>query len=138
MKPFQSLAVLTLGSLLAACAAPPQEPVAVATPAPVEHAAPPMTKAKAKRYGHSHLAMAQGTYHCDLNRRVVVKSVSEDRSTAVLSWNQRNYRLKAVGTASGALRYEDNGSGLTWITVVGKSMLLDTRRGKQLANDCRV
>ena len=34
--------------------------------------------------------------------------------------------------------YAGEQSGLTWITVVGKSMLLDTKRGKQLANECRV
>ena len=38
----------------------------------------------------------------------------------------------------GALRFEDKASGLTWITITGKSMLLDTRQGRQLANDCRV
>ena len=38
----------------------------------------------------------------------------------------------------GALRYEDDASGLVWIVIVGKSMLLDTRQGKQLANDCTI
>jgi hypothetical protein len=45
--------------------------------------------------------------------------------------------MKAVNTQSGALRYEDGASGLVWIVITDKSMLLDTRQGKQLANECR-
>jgi hypothetical protein len=35
------------------------------------------------------------------------------------------------------MRFEDKVSGLAWITIVDKSLLLDTRSGQQLANDCR-
>ncbi|MEZ5651599.1 MAG: MliC family protein [Burkholderiaceae bacterium] len=137
MKPARTLAIATVVSLISACAAPsapPAEPAPqVKAPAPVS--APARTAQPRVR---SALSMASGTYRCDLNRSVVVRSVSDDRSRAVLNWNSRSYQMTAVNTASGALRYEDRGSGLTWITIVGKSMLLDTRNGKQLANDCKV
>ena len=45
--------------------------------------------------------------------------------------------MQLVATQTGALRLEDKASGLTWITIPGKSMLLDTKQGRQLANDCR-
>lgn len=78
-----------------------------------------------------------GHYKCELNRSVQVRHVEEDLKTAVVNWNRRDYTMKAVNTASGALRYEDGSSGLVWIVITGKSMLLDTRQGKQLANECR-
>ena len=84
------------------------------------------------------LAHPAGIYQCELNRRVQVRSVSADLQFATLNWDRKDYTLRAVGTRSGALRYEDNASGLVWLVIVGKSMLLDTKNGKQLANECKV
>jgi hypothetical protein len=46
--------------------------------------------------------------------------------------------MQAVGARSGALRYEDPKSGLVWLVIPSKSMLLDTKKGRQLANECKV
>lgn len=82
-------------------------------------------------------AFPSGVYRCDLGRSVHVRHVSDDMQSAVVHWNKKDYTLRAVNARSGALRYEDTVSGLVWLVIVGKSMLLDTRLGKQLANDCR-
>jgi hypothetical protein len=79
-----------------------------------------------------------GTYRCELERQVHVTQVSADGRSAVVRWNRRDYTLKVVEARTGALRYEDASSGLVWLVIVGKSMLLDTRAGKQLANECRI
>ncbi len=87
----------------------------------------------------SGLDFAAGNYRCDLNRTVKVLQVAADFTSAVLNWDKKEYRLTAKPTQSGALRYEDAaGSGLVWIVIHGKSMLLDTKAGRQLANDCKV
>lgn len=86
---------------------------------------------------HPDVRMAPGVYRCELNRQVHVRHISYDRRSAVLTWNRRDYQLEAVSTQSGAMRFEDRISGLAWISIVDKSLLLDTRTGKQLANDCR-
>lgn len=83
------------------------------------------------------IAHKAGLYKCELNRTVNVRHVEEDLRTAVIHWNKRDYTLRAVNTHSGALRYEDLASGLVWIVITGKSMLLDTKLGRQLANECR-
>lgn len=103
------------------------EPVAVAAPVYVAPIAPPPPLFSVKA----------GTYNCELDRQVIVHQVSASQDQAVLQWGKRNYEMKAVKTATGALRLENKDSGLTWITIVGKSMLLDTKRGRQLANECR-
>jgi hypothetical protein len=79
-----------------------------------------------------------GVYRCELNRSVYVREVSPDMQQAVVNWNKRDYTLRAVNARSGALRYEDAASGLVWLMILDKSMLLDTRQGKQLANECKV
>jgi hypothetical protein len=84
------------------------------------------------------LPFRAGTYRCELNRQVQVRDVAPDLGFAVLNWDRKDYTLRAVGTRSGALRYEDSASGLVWLVIVGKAMLLDTKRGQQLANECRV
>ncbi|MBN9429768.1 MAG: MliC family protein [Burkholderiales bacterium] len=78
-----------------------------------------------------------GVYRCELNRSVHVRQVSADLQSAVLNWNKKDYTLRAVNARTGALRYEDPKSGLVWLVIVGKSMLLDTKLGRQLANECK-
>lgn len=83
------------------------------------------------------LPFKAGIYRCELDRKVDVRSVATDLQSAVVQWDRREYTLRAVNTQSGALRYEDSESGLVWLVIVGKSMLLDTKAGRQLANECR-
>lgn len=84
------------------------------------------------------LVAGTGNYRCEMNRNVVVRQVSADKQTAVVQWEKKDYTLKAIDTRSGALRYEDRASGMTWIVIHNKAMLLDTKQGRQLANDCRI
>jgi len=84
------------------------------------------------------IAVKAGTYRCELGQRLEIRSISADQQTAVLQWRQRDYTLRAVDARSGALRYEDAASGLVWLMIHGKSMLLDTRQGQRLADACRV
>ncbi|MEZ5660241.1 MAG: hypothetical protein R3E83_17410 [Burkholderiaceae bacterium] len=81
-------------------------------------------------------AMRSGEYECDLSRRVELKEVDPDGLSATLHWQGRDYPMQAVRAATGALRLEDPQAGLVWLTILGKSILLDSRDGKQLANDC--
>jgi hypothetical protein len=78
-----------------------------------------------------------GAYRCELGRSVHVRQVSPDQRTAVLQWQRHDYTLHAVRAQSGALRYEDAESGLVWIVIHGKSMLLDSKAGQRLADACR-
>lgn len=114
-------AVVALGLAFSACAHAQDSGQAAASPAFNPHGIP----------------FAAGVYKCELNRSVHIRSVAPDMQSAVISWNKKDYVLKAVNALSGALRYEDAGSGLVWLIIVGKSMLLDIKHGKQLANECR-
>lgn len=119
-------------SLLFACAAaclPFGAGAQGADPSPQLHFRPPEHPVK--------LEFKPGTYRCELKREVHVTQVSDDGRSAVLRFNKKEYPVKAVEARTGALRYEDAASGLVWLVIVGKSMLLDTRKGEQLANECR-
>jgi len=55
----------------------------------------------------------------------------------VLKMNKSVYRLTPVPTESGAVRLEDEQTGAIWIQTWEKSMLLDSRRSKRLADECQ-
>jgi hypothetical protein len=53
-------------------------------------------------------------------------------------WRGRAYTMERVRTSTGAHRFEDQQSGLIWISIPAKAMLLDARRGAPVVNDCKV
>ena len=74
---------------------------------------------------------------CELGQRLsVIGDVIRD-NVIELGWHGQMYRMQRVGTSTGAHRFEDPVSGLIWISIPGKSMLLDGRRGEPVANECR-
>ena len=91
-----------------------------------------------RHLGHASLRMEPGLYRCELNRRVTVRRIADDGRSMVISWDGKDHALDAVEARTGALRYENSKQGLMWLTIVGKSMLLDTRKGQQLANECKL
>ncbi len=54
-----------------------------------------------------------------------------------LKMNKSIYRMAPVVTASGAVRLEDDSTGVVWIQTLEKSMLMDSRRSKRLADECQ-
>ncbi|HPA90177.1 MAG TPA: hypothetical protein PLP74_16775 [Quisquiliibacterium sp.] len=91
-----------------------------------------------RHLGHASLRMDAGLYRCELNRRVMVRRVADDGMSMVINWDGKDHTLDAVQARTGALRYENPKQGLMWLVIVGKSMLLDTRKGQQLANECKL
>jgi hypothetical protein len=46
-------------------------------------------------------------------------------------------RLTRVSTTTGANRFENRKTGLVWIGIPAKGILLDSKKGQQLANECK-
>lgn len=76
-------------------------------------------------------------FDCELGNKVsIYQNVSDDEHIA-LRWKKRLHRLTRVGTTTGAQRFENKLYGLIWIGIPAKSMLLDSKLNRQLANECR-
>ncbi len=99
----------------------------------------PLAALAATTAGHSAggLTLSPGVFKCELNKSVHVQKVSDDRTSAVLKWENRDYTMRAVNTNTGALRYEDSKTGMVWLMISGKSMLLNAKQGQRLADECR-
>lgn len=127
----------TDASMLQPMAAVPP-PEQLETPAAAEPAPAPLVPVRPESQPVVRLVAEPGLYRCELSRRVLVRRVEPDGGALVLNWQGRDYALKAVPARTGALRYESPRGELTWLVISGKSMLLDSKRGAQLANECRL
>lgn len=121
----------------------PSPPQSTALPAPAPVAVPlagpgePPAVATAEPEAVT-LALEAGLYRCELGRRVIVRRVAPDRQSMVINWRGQDTQLNAVLARTGALRFENPQTGYVWLVIVGKSMLLDARAGRTLANECRL
>jgi hypothetical protein len=76
-------------------------------------------------------------YNCELGNKVSIYESTSDDKHISLRWNKKTHELTRVGTTTGALRFENKDAGLVWINIPAKGMLLDSKKGQQLANDCK-
>lgn len=74
---------------------------------------------------------------CELGQRMAMRGDQAIDSVIELTWQGQRYNLQRVATSTGANRFEDSLSGLVWIGIPAKGMLLDARHGRPLANECR-
>jgi membrane-bound inhibitor of C-type lysozyme len=76
-------------------------------------------------------------YDCELGNKVTLYQNAGDESHVALRWKTRLHRLTRVATTTGAQRFENKHYGLIWIGIPAKAMLLDSKKNRQLANECR-
>lgn len=77
-----------------------------------------------------------GRIACELGQHV---SVTKDGSNAghfLISGNGFNFHMAPVGTSTGVVRLEDQKSGAVWLQIANKSMLMNQKQGKRLADEC--
>jgi len=76
-------------------------------------------------------------YNCALGDKVTIFSNAADEKHIALRWNKRLMRLTRVETSTGANRFENRRQGIVWIGIPAKGILLDSKKGQQLANECK-
>ena len=76
-------------------------------------------------------------YDCALGDKVTIFSNGADDKHIALRWNKRLLRLTRVDTTTGAHRFENRRQGMVWIGIPAKGILLDSKKGQQLANECK-
>lgn len=76
-------------------------------------------------------------YNCELGNKLTVFQNADDDKHIALAWKKRIHRLQRIETTTGANRFENRKYGLLWIGIPAKSILLDTKKGQQLANECK-
>ena len=76
-----------------------------------------------------------GTVDCELGAKVLVKPDSSP-GRFVLELGRLAFHMEPTLTTTGAVRLEDPVQSVVWLQLGNKSMLLNTRLGKRLADAC--
>jgi hypothetical protein len=140
-----SAAALILCAALPALAqTPPAKPVAAKPAAKPAAKAPQSKKAAAEpvltEADEAQLAAAErtylGDYACEFKQSVRIDKHSKAAGYVTVAWQKMFITMKPVISPTGALRLEDVTGRTLMIQIANKSMLLDTKIGQRLLDDC--
>jgi hypothetical protein len=77
-----------------------------------------------------------GNIPCELATRVSVTANPHSAGRFILELAKEKHYMEPVLTSTGAVRLEDAKSGAVWLQLSNKSMLMNQKQGKRLADDC--
>jgi hypothetical protein len=101
---------------------------AVAAQAPV-----PQVQAAAPEVGEVHT----GRMVCELGNSVTVTPDPQQPSRFVVQMKKYTYLMTPVETTTGAVRLEDAQAGAMWLQLPNKSMLMNSKLGQRMADECQ-
>jgi hypothetical protein len=119
-------------------AAPARSSVRTAAGQPPRHSnAPSPTLPPAGGEQLAAAALAHfGEHACEFNQTVQVSLNLEHPGYLDVLFGNQFYLMKPVLSSTGALRLEDVGGRMLLLQIAFKSMLMDTRSGRRLADEC--
>lgn len=78
-----------------------------------------------------------GDADCDMKQRVSLSAIPGRPGRFELRHLKARYELAPEETRTGAVRLEDRKTGMVWLQIPAKSMLLDTGKGSRVVDGCR-
>ena len=78
----------------------------------------------------------QGKLPCELGLSVTVQADAKVPGVFDVQFKKQKYRMSVVETSTGVIRLEDTKAGAVWLQLSNKSMLMDQKLGRRLADDC--
>jgi hypothetical protein len=158
MRRLMSLVVLFLFGLMGLNLAVAQEPNAHQAGTKKESKAQPKTQAKTTKPSSSNqssknaskpqeptlapqeMSIAErvhvGHLPCELGASVRMTADANAPGYFNLQGKGYKYRMRPVATSTGAIRLEDEKAGAVWLQLANKSMLMDQKNGRRLADEC--
>jgi hypothetical protein len=79
----------------------------------------------------------QGTYACEFNQTLDIVPNAKHAGYVDVKWKRDTFTMKPVLSSTGALRLEDVKGQTLMVQIANKSMLMDTRVGQRLVDDCQ-
>jgi hypothetical protein len=77
-----------------------------------------------------------GQLPCELGASVRLTADANAPGYFNLQGKGYKYRMRPVATTTGAIRLEDEEAGAVWLQLANKSMLMDKKNGRRLADEC--
>lgn len=116
------------------------KPAAKSARAPGKAAASVMPVAEPQPLSAEQLAIADrvhlGRIPCELSAQVTLTRHPQAAGRFVLEIGHQRYAMEPVVTSTGAVRLEDVAAGAVWLQLANKSMLMNQKLGKRIADEC--
>ena len=77
-----------------------------------------------------------GTLPCELGQVVLLTPESANPGYFALRLGRQVYRVSPEETTTGAIRLEDKAAGIVWLQLANKSMLMNQKLGRRIADEC--
>ncbi len=77
-----------------------------------------------------------GVVPCELSQKVSVELHPHHAGHFVVQSGKHRFSMVPVPTSTGAVRLEDTSAGAVWLQLANKSMLMDQKNGRRLADAC--
>lgn len=77
-----------------------------------------------------------GIIPCDLGADVTIAVDEQNAGFFHVKAGNKNYHMRPVSSRTGATRLEDTDAGAMWLQLGNKSMLLDQKAGRRIADGC--
>ena len=104
-------------------------PLAAATAAAVVPAVP----TAAPEVGEVHT----GRMVCELGNSVTVTPDPQQPARFIVQMKKHTFHMSPVETSTGAVRLEDAQAGAMWLQLPNKSMLMNSKLGQRMADECQ-
>ncbi len=82
------------------------------------------------------LLVQVGRIPCELGAVVELQADSKAESQFILKLGKETYQMRPVPTSTGVVRLEDAKLGAVWLQISNKSMLMNQKLGRRLADEC--
>jgi hypothetical protein len=113
---------------------------AVASKASAVPAAAPMVPSDVAVDEHRTVVAEQvhtGRMVCELGNSVTVTPDTQTQGSFFVQLRQHRYHMTPVVSATGAIRLEDAQAGAMWLQLPNKSMLMNSKLGQRMADECQ-
>jgi len=78
-----------------------------------------------------------GELACEFKQKVNLNPDPARPGHFLLNTQGKNFHLRPVLTSTGAVRLEDREQGAVWLQLANKSMLMNQKLGRRLADECQ-
>jgi hypothetical protein len=116
------------------------------TPAKPAAAKPAAAKPAAAKPAAAKLSPAQistaervltGKVACEFDQAVDIAPVNGKAGHFNVGFKGKTYTMVPEATTTGAIRLEDKKNGMMWLQIANKSMLMNTKAGQRMVDNCQ-
>jgi hypothetical protein len=93
----------------------------------------PQVQTTAPEVGEVHT----GRMVCELGNSVTVTPDPQQPARFIVQMKKFTYHMTPVETTTGAVRLEDTQAGAMWLQLPNKSMLMNSKLGQRMADECQ-